>query len=248
MRERVDLRVVGVDVLSSPAAADDVAHPGEHLVEAAVADPPRAARVGDVEAGVHDRRRRDDIRRSVQAVGERRIPEQLLRRDAARRGDRGPAVTRPEREHGEHRAELAEVHVPAREPVLLRREPGHEGGDRRGGGRREGRGDVGPAVRAEFAARRRPLEQARAEPVDHEEADVSRAGDLVGSQHRERHVPTGRAERRGDRCRQVDDAAAVVVRLHSYSWPGLSSLHRPREMRRERYHVGDCRGSRFDKR
>ena len=121
----------------------------------------------------------------------------------------------PEWEHREHRAELAEIHVPAGHRVLLRGEAGHERGDRRRGGRREDGRHARAQVRGERAGGRGVTrEVARAETVDHEDADIAVAGDLVGEQCTERRIVAAHAEPRDHGRHQVDDAAAGIVGLH----------------------------------
>ena len=149
-------------------------------------DAARAAGVRGVEED-HDRGGRDHVRRRLDPVGERRVAEQDRGRHAAGDRERRAAVPRPERQHREHRAELAEVHVPAGDRVALRREPRHECRNRRGGGRREDRGDARAQVRGERTAGRRALrEVTRTEAVDHEQADVARAAISSG-----RSAPSG---------------------------------------------------------
>jgi len=143
-----------------------------------------------------------------QAVDQRGEAEQFRWRHAGLAQGMAPGAD-AEGQRRDDGADLAEIHVPSGQPVLLRGGAGQEGGNgaRRGGGKDRGHLPAQVAAQGALAAEQVIV----AEAVDHQQHQMARPGQGVGRQRRQRRIGTAAAQRGGDGAHEVDDAAAAVV-------------------------------------
>ena len=171
----------------------------------------RASTRGSVEIRVHDTLRRDHPGGLRQAIEHRCELQQNFRCDAGF-AQRSPAMTRVERQHRGHRADLAEEHVPAGHSVLRRRKAGEKRGDRRRCGGRKHRGEPRAQVVPEGGRDIGSHQVAIAKAVDHEQDKIARFGETRGIEICEQGVAGRHAATGGDHRRhEIDDTLALVV-------------------------------------
>jgi len=115
-------------------------------------------------------------------------------------------------QYRQHAAQFTKIHMPAGEPVLLRREAGEKSSNGGCGGRREHRSEAPRTVPRQCT--RAAAHKAIAEAVEHEQHHIAARApgggvDIAQRCVRRRCAP---AQRLGERSHQVDDTATVVVR------------------------------------
>jgi len=170
-----------------------------------------AAAMHAVVVRVDDVAVRDDDRAHGERREERGRVVDLLGFDAARREKRHVAAA-SEWQRGAHAARRAEISEPSGEAVLERRAAGVRRGDRRRGSGGKNRGQRALAASRELAAGAAASEIVVAKAVDDEQHDIAHA--LIDGEIGERRVARSAAARCGDRCDQIDEAAACVVGSH----------------------------------
>jgi hypothetical protein len=208
VRQAVVLRPVGMDVAAWFFAAQQSGEAAEHLVERRIAVPSCAAGKRHVEVGMDDVVRAHHVARQGQAVEQRCQAEQVLRRDTGRAQGVATGADTEGQRCGDG-TDLTEIHVPAGQAMLLRRQAGEKGGDGAGRGGRKNRAQLA----LQMAAQRAVVAEQKVEPeaVDHQQYHMPRGGQRLGRQGRQRRIGAGAAERSGDRAHQVDQAAALVI-------------------------------------
>ena len=206
--QAVELGPVGMDVAARRCNAQQPCKNGEHLLQGFIAVPFRPAAEGDVEVGMDDVARADHVAGQGQAVEQRGEAEQRRRRDACL----AQGVTAGADAEGQRRgngADLAEIHVPAGEAVLLRGEAGEEGGDGAGRGGGEDRGHLSAQVLTQGAVAAE--QEIVAQAIHHQQHQMARPGQDCGRQRRQWRIGAAPAQGAGDGAHEVDDAAAAVV-------------------------------------
>ena len=206
--QAVKLGPVGMDVAARLATSQDALNQGEHLLQGFVAVTLRPAREGDVEVRMDDVPWAHHVTGQGQTVEQRSEAEQLRRRDACLAQGMAAGAD-AEGQRGGDGANLAEIHVPAGQPMLLRGQAGQKGGDgaRRGGGK--DRGHLPPQVlpQGSVAAEQIIVTQA----IDHQQHQMAHPGQGFRRQRRQRRIGAAAAESGGDGTHEVDDAAAAVI-------------------------------------
>ena len=212
VRDGVQFGVIGIDELAlAPSAQAQLDHL-EEVRQRGVSAPPRCPRVRHVEVRIDDALRGDDERVERDLVEKRGMIESRRWPQPALH-ERLVGGAHAEGQDRAYRIDFFEVHVPTGQCVLLRRQAGHECGDRGGGRRWEHRGQAAPQILAQGSRWQRVAQIAVAEAVDYQQQDAGRLAEQRGCKRLERRVrcrlPPAHGVTEGGH--QVDDAAASVV-------------------------------------
>jgi hypothetical protein len=132
--------------------------------------------VPGIEGAAGDAARRHHPGLAINLLEQRRMLEEARRQLVG--GQPWRPVTRGQGKDGERLVDLVEVHVPAGETVLCRREAGHESRDGARRGRRKDRSHARLQVTGQMRTGRGvPDQRAQTEAIDHQEDDVAGAAE-----------------------------------------------------------------------
>ncbi len=191
---------------------------GDEVFQTLVGLDVRPAPVVQREAREGDVRRRDQGHRPAGMTIHRRHREQA--RQQAEGLQRLPAAPN-QRQGRDHATEAAIMDEPAVEPMLGRRDPGRERGDRARGGARAHRAQAGAAGRVQRRAAANRVEKHFAQPVDDQEHDQrTLARRNIGCS------PSGLAivQPVAQPGREAIEAAVAIVGQHGTGWEGEAGI------------------------